>query len=347
VSTPNPLPVISLHSRKGGAGKTTLALWIASELAEKGPVVLIDADVVGTEVADLFCDSDDGFWTLGLMELMTQSTGGNAAFESYLTATLKTQDLWTEPGMPAIWLGDEEIRLMPSSRCRSIEHRREADRELARRFLVLDFAREQIHRRFLTLLRVLKKETPDLQAIVIDNSPFHVGLAELTSDLADTAPVGLKKEHDEFWESARLIELSVVGPDLQDMVASISDLDDEGTANRKRGFIVNRDEHVAVLSGDPDHALSQAGGCRALTALPDSGQRVLRSQRVAHVGLSSRLSSGWGAIYPDLSKDDVKYPQALTFDEVLTSSWAGLQRERWEKDSFKSFSRWQDFFNGL
>ncbi|MCP4661968.1 MAG: hypothetical protein GY856_41730 [bacterium] len=93
--------------------------------------------------------------------------------------------------------------------------RRHARQELARRFLVLDFAREQIRRRFLTLLRAVAASDLPLKAVVIDNSPFHVGLAEVNADLADVVPVGMEDEHEEFWESARLFHLEVVGPDQQ------------------------------------------------------------------------------------------------------------------------------------
>jgi hypothetical protein len=242
--------IISLHSRKGGVGKTTLALWIAQELAADGHVLLIDADVVGTEVADLFHDDRSGSWRLGLMDLLTQSTGGNADFESWLRQEIADAGSWKE--MPVVKLGDAEIRVLPSSRSRSLEERERIRRELAHRFLVLDFAREQIHRRLLSLLRAVAHSADRPQAIVIDNSPFHVGLAELVTRLPAEAPVGMQEEHAAFWRQAHFYHLEVVGPDLQDVV-SLSLEPTPDPAHAAHGWILNRDQHAPDL--DAGHTL--------------------------------------------------------------------------------------------
>lgn len=43
----------SFHSVKGGVGKSTLSYLVARLLAEDGPVVLVDADLTGTSLADV------------------------------------------------------------------------------------------------------------------------------------------------------------------------------------------------------------------------------------------------------------------------------------------------------
>ena len=44
--------IYSIESRKGGVGKTTIALNLAKLLLRKGPVLLLDCDVTGTSVSD-------------------------------------------------------------------------------------------------------------------------------------------------------------------------------------------------------------------------------------------------------------------------------------------------------
>ncbi len=342
------LPIISLHSHKGGVGKTTLALWIAQELAGDGTVLLIDADVVGTEVADLFYDPAEGRWPLGLIELLTQSTGGNATFESYLDAELRDGTLWEE--MPIVQLGEAELRILPAISLRSLVERRHARQELARRFLVLDFAREQIRRRFLTLLRAVAASDPSLKAVIIDNSPFHVGLAEVSAELADVVPIGMTDEHKEFWKSARLFHLEVVGPDLQDILTCLA----QGVSvfeNKKRvsGWILNRDQHATLLETDPSHELYKMQGCRLLTALPEEDREsLLRSLKIAHVELSLELGKGRGAIYPEPRLGDETYSSKL-FKEILTESWSKLKRYRWweAENKFVEIKHWHDWLNRL
>jgi hypothetical protein len=337
--------IISLHSRKGGVGKTTLALWIAQELAADGHVLLIDADVVGTEVADLFHDDRSGSWRLGLMDLLTQSTGGNADFESWLRQEIADAGSWKE--MPVVKLGDAEIRVLPSSRSRSLEERERIRRELAHRFLVLDFAREQIHRRLLSLLRAVAHSADRPQAIVIDNSPFHVGLAELVTRLPAEAPVGMQEEHAAFWRQAHFYHLEVVGPDLQDVV-SLSLEPTPDPAHAAHGWILNRDQHAPDL--DAGHTLVPVYGCAPLAALAAARQSaMLRSPRVVHVGLNENLSRGYRGLYGDPDPTTGMYPEISRVENVLLSSWSALSRHRWDdtEADFVDVRSWRAFLDRL
>lgn len=340
------LPIISLHSRKGGVGKTTLALWIAQELATDGHVLLIDADVVGTEVADLFNDDRSGSWRRGLMDLLTQGAGGNTDFESLLRPDHADAGLWSE--MPVVNLGGAEIRMLPSCCARSLEERERIRHELAHRFLVLDFAREQIHRRLLGLLRTVANAAEPPQAIVIDNSPFHVGLAELMARLPAQAPVGMHEEHAEFWKRARFYHLEVVGPDLQDVVVSLSLEPPPGPAHAAYAWILNRDQHAHDL--DADHSLVRVYGCAPLAALEDARQAaMLRSPRVVHVGLSSELSRSLRGLYGDPDPKTGEYPAILPFEDVLLKSWTALARHRWDdsRNDFGDIRSWSVFLERL
>ncbi|MEP7122663.1 MAG: ParA family protein [Byssovorax sp.] len=51
--SPKTLRCASFHSVKGGVGKSTLSYLVARLLAEEGPVVLVDADLTGTSLADV------------------------------------------------------------------------------------------------------------------------------------------------------------------------------------------------------------------------------------------------------------------------------------------------------
>ena len=55
-----PYRIYSIESRKGGVGKTTVALNLACILAKKGPVLLLDCDITGTSIVDPAKNSS--FW---------------------------------------------------------------------------------------------------------------------------------------------------------------------------------------------------------------------------------------------------------------------------------------------
>ena len=43
--------IYSIESRKGGVGKTTIALNLAKQLLSRGPVLLLDCDITGTSIS--------------------------------------------------------------------------------------------------------------------------------------------------------------------------------------------------------------------------------------------------------------------------------------------------------
>ncbi len=55
-----PYRIYSIESRKGGVGKTTVALNLACILVKKGPVLLLDCDITGTSIVDPAKNSS--FW---------------------------------------------------------------------------------------------------------------------------------------------------------------------------------------------------------------------------------------------------------------------------------------------
>ena len=64
----NSAKVISVHSYKGGTGKTTLALGLASLInneSKETVVYLIDADLTGSSITDVFPDQDRPSKNLG------------------------------------------------------------------------------------------------------------------------------------------------------------------------------------------------------------------------------------------------------------------------------------------
>lgn len=50
---PDPLRCVSVHSVKGGVGKSSIAWSIARRLAQDGPTLLVDLDLTGTSLADV------------------------------------------------------------------------------------------------------------------------------------------------------------------------------------------------------------------------------------------------------------------------------------------------------
>ena len=74
--------IVALQSHKGGAGKSTIGLSIAREWLtqpgpqDAGPVLVLDADLLGTELADLWYHPayrpTDERWSMGLLDVTSQ-----------------------------------------------------------------------------------------------------------------------------------------------------------------------------------------------------------------------------------------------------------------------------------
>lgn len=300
------IPVCCFRSQKGGVGKTTLALSVAAEYAEDGLVVVIDADVLGTELADLiFPDDQPDFWRLSLVELMTVSVGGNQTFDAWLDKAIGDEPT---DGLPWVNLrnDDDEIVVLPSLAPTSAKDRGEALLGLDSQFLVLDFAREQLARRLVwLLLAIVKKWKP--AAIVIDNSPLLAGLGSLLAELPDRSPVGAEKEHKLlFGGKTRAVDwydLEVIGPDLQDLktfFANYKKLKDEPCSEGFwRGWILNKHPHFPPVPYDVTAALVRAYFCPAVAAAKETALigELVKDDRVLHCNLSPILAFGQSARY--------------------------------------------------
>ncbi len=289
--------IINLRSRKGGVGKTTLALAIGAELLNNGPVVLIDADILGTEVADLVRrpDSND-LWDLGLLDLLTASIGANRSFNDWLRDRLGKEPLELLPRLAVGDDGSKGLVVIPSHRSLCPAERDRATAGIGHQMLVLDFAQEQVARRFFSLLSCLLNWKP--AAIVIDNSPLHAGLARLTSKLPKSPPIGLNGVHDTFFKENSWFNIEVVGPDRPDLLPFFADYEaensqiDERPITNFQGWIINRDLHYK--SGEIP------GGCALLAeAEGDLQTRLLADPAVLHVEFNQMVSMSTNARYGD------------------------------------------------
>jgi hypothetical protein len=252
-------------------GKTTCALWIALEWLVRRqverPVVLIDLDVHGTEVADLllapYAAPALSRWRVGMLDLLTGEAGTNRTFDRLLAEDLR--DLqnpasWSPLDLKLpVWKPDDArsgLIALPSFREREPRARaRVASREnLALRYTVDAFGRVQIQRRMEALLRFLLQEVqPPL--ILIDNSPFYLEMGKAVLDLLREWADGKKDP------PAGIVcrEVVVLGRDLQEWPAALADLAAKAEAERKREekaalamrrWVINKDEHLSVEGGE-------------------------------------------------------------------------------------------------
>ncbi len=296
--------IINLRSRKGGVGKTTLALAIAAELLDEGPVILIDADILGTEVAELVPHPGRKEpWDLGLLDLLTASIGANRSFSGWLSDRLGKRPL---KSLPRLAIGDEGKKLVviPSHRSLGPTERDRATAGLGHQMLVLDFAKEQVERRFFSLVSCLLQWNP--AAIVIDNSPLHAGLARLTSELPESSPIGLTREHKSLFTGTdpevAWFNIEVLGPDRPDLLHFFADYKN---ARENRGSRLLPEAHRGWVLNRHSHFKSSAvgSGCALLAETDKALQtQLLADPEVLHVDISWMLSMSTNARYFEIGE---------------------------------------------
>lgn len=155
--------VLVFGSLKGGVGKTTLSMLAAEALvAEARPVVLIDADTVGTEASE-FIGTKSSPYTLSSVSLI--DVFGRVPDHESVT-------LWLEQN-----LGPVLARLRKSGRKRllvpTFGEMKERDRPPWRE--VLERSGLYVQRRLRDLIRVCREAGFD---VVVDLPAFDVGLAK-------------------------------------------------------------------------------------------------------------------------------------------------------------------------
>ncbi len=290
----SPPLIVSLNSRKGGVGKTTIGLAIArealdetcgTEAGERRPVVFLDTDILGTEVADYLPPSrrrargarargaGNEPWDLGILELLTQSTGGNTDFETWVWEWLRRH----EPGggtrsdgagMPRLEMGARggadapacPLHIFPTLRGNTAKHRKRERDSLALRYLADDFARTQIELRLAALLgHLMNAWNPRL--VIVDNSPFHVGLGDAVRTLFETEPRRLAHavsgEVQKALKEACWLQLEVLGTEPSEIATLDAVAEQLGMGGprggdprlpkgRARAWVINRDQHLSL-----------------------------------------------------------------------------------------------------
>lgn len=265
--------VVAVQSHKGGVGKTTMGLAIArAYLAEtERPVVVLDADLLGTDVADLCHGANlpvDGRYRLGLLDMLTQATGGNTTFDAWLRGELEalrpTGPTPHRAGLPYLPLSPERgCVVIPTLRETSPSGRRQEREGLARCLVTDSFGLAQVERRLATLLgRLMKAWCP--AAVVIDCSPFHLAVgkavqrvfkAALNRAVDATLPRGVR----DALEGGRYAMLEVVGPEISEL-AVLQELGEPDESHRDDvplGVVINRDTHGDGWGGHRACALLQ------------------------------------------------------------------------------------------
>ncbi|MDJ0762719.1 MAG: hypothetical protein QNJ97_06985 [Myxococcota bacterium] len=279
---PDPRFIVCVNSRKGGVGKTTLALAMAAEVlrAESNPnadppAVLIDADLFGTELTDALLPFDDfrtpKQWDLGLADILVQSTGGDQTVRDHLRQCLENVKS-NGSGLPLIPLFDNSPKLLviPSLRWRVPQQRRTALSGLDNRndpmgtapssrldlaLIAESFGRFQLEMRLTALVdAVISTFSPKI--IVIDHAPFHLPLSHTSRKWQDPKDLAglLSCDRDvPEWQPYWVRRVEIVGPEQQALEALLPDILDT-TARTKahqagQRWVLNRDVHLPAGSG--------------------------------------------------------------------------------------------------
>ena len=151
---------------------------------------------------------------------------------------------------------------------------------------------DQIRRRLKALLLALLDLRPTPSLIVIDNSPFHLGVGQavesLFVELADPKTGTWKvKEKGKKGMVVTLRDVCVFGPDLGDVAAVFADLADSGRAGEKiRRWVMNRDRH------DGGKCLLESGLHGTSVPLFRDHAKCLLAPTMLHVPFDEQLAAG-------------------------------------------------------
>ena len=308
--------IVALNSRKGGVGKTTLALAIALEVLEAHagrdglPVVLVDADIFGSEVADALLPFEPGSpptWDLGLMEILVQSTGGDVTMGTLLRRRLEVvrrrlEEGHEEVGLPLVRFSFERdsnvpLLVIPSTLWRDPAKRvRPGGSSIEHSVVAESVGRIQVELRLTALVDAII-EVFEPRLILLDNAPFHLPLSGLWERLGHREAredLLYGRNTGDRWSRYAVRGLEVVGPEEQDIFPFLADLvnDDRRVRRFEDGWrwVINRDVHWPGRSG-PDgcnthvllsHPSRAATALAAASLVPELG----------HVMLSPALFAG-------------------------------------------------------
>ena len=163
--------IYSIESRKGGVGKTTIALNLAKQLLSKGPVLLLDCDITGTSISDPASNSiywkDDANVLKGENGVPYNLLG--YFLEKYVRGNGNMNDFMKE-GM----LQEKKINVIGSQLYAP------SSKAIVDTRLLMD----EIHSYWLmefvnSLIAAFEMKYPDKKVhIIIDNSPGYVGFCQ-------------------------------------------------------------------------------------------------------------------------------------------------------------------------
>ena len=161
----------SIESRKGGVGKTTIAMNLGKQLLKSGPVLLLDCDITGTSISDPA--SNSVYWKDDANVLKYEDGTPYNLLGYFLDTYVKGGGViedFTKEGM----LQERKINVIGSQlyapTSRSIADTRVLMDEI-HSFWLMEFVNQ--------LISVFEKKFEDKEVhIIVDNSPGYVGFCQ-------------------------------------------------------------------------------------------------------------------------------------------------------------------------
>ncbi|WP_413612926.1 hypothetical protein [Bdellovibrio sp. HCB-110] len=214
--------IISLHSQKGGTGKTSIALSLVFEALNRGKVPLfIDADLSGTSVRDIL-HFDAPIGAHQSIEDFFLEVGSSRNPIDYLTYVSVLDQLNSQQRRFPILLG----RSHSSSKMMPLVYKENHTHYLRSRLEALINSARKHHQ---------------IDTIIIDNSPGSWGLSQATKGIIDEGK--LKSNTDVTFKGQSVL---VSSTDLNDIVSCINLL--AQASNDKYTYVVNRSPYSADIA---------------------------------------------------------------------------------------------------